>query len=56
VRPLYVDDPDGQVEPMRGPGVSVLRAAEDMFWGERVARVVDPDGNPVALAAGAGHA
>jgi lactoylglutathione lyase len=63
---IYVDDPDGQVEPMWGPGVqvepmwgpgmSVLREAADMFWGERVARLVDPDGNPVALAAGAGHA
>jgi lactoylglutathione lyase len=28
----------------------VLRDPADMPWGERIATVADPDGNPVALA------
>jgi lactoylglutathione lyase len=34
----------------RSAGALVLREAEDKPWGERVAVVADPDGNPVALA------
>jgi lactoylglutathione lyase len=30
--------------------VSVPADSEDMPWGERMAYVTDPDGNPVALA------
>ena len=30
-------------------GVAVLRQPEDMPWGERIATVADPEGNPVAL-------
>jgi lactoylglutathione lyase len=30
--------------------VPVLRTPTDMPWGERVAYVSDPEGNPVALA------
>ena len=48
---VYVDDVDAAVESMRGGGVPVLREAEDMPWGERIAFVADPDGNPVTLAA-----
>jgi lactoylglutathione lyase len=48
---VYVDDVDARVEELRRDGVGVLREPEDMFWGERVAYVADPDGNPVALAA-----
>ena len=29
--------------------LATLRAPEDMPWGERIATVVDPQGNPVAL-------
>lgn len=29
--------------------VTLLREAEDMPWGERIATVADPEGNPVAL-------
>jgi lactoylglutathione lyase len=36
---------------MRAAGVTVLNEAEDMPWGERVAFVADPDGNPISLAA-----
>ena len=48
---VYVDDVDAAVEHLRRADVQVLREPEDMFWGERLAYVADPDGNPVALAA-----
>ncbi|MGI8563495.1 MAG: VOC family protein [Candidatus Dormibacter sp.] len=47
---VYVDDVDGLVARLRHQGTTVLREAEDMPWGERVAYVTDPDGNPVGLA------
>jgi lactoylglutathione lyase len=48
---IYVDDVDHQVARLRREGSAVLREPADMPWGERVAYVTDPDGNPVALAA-----
>ena len=33
-----------------GGGATVFRKPQDMPWGERVAWVADPEGNPVALA------
>jgi lactoylglutathione lyase len=42
---VYVDDLDAAVR-----GLDVLRPPMDMPWGERIAYVADPDGNPVALA------
>jgi lactoylglutathione lyase len=48
---VYVDDLDGVVDRLQGKGVQVLREPENMPWGERIATVVDPDGNPVALCA-----
>jgi lactoylglutathione lyase len=50
----YVDDVDAVIASLRAVGVRVLRDPEDMPWGERVGYVADPDGNPVALAVGAG--
>jgi lactoylglutathione lyase len=47
----YVDDVDATVTSLRDAGVEVLREPEDMPWGERIAYVSDPDGNPVTLAA-----
>ena len=47
---VYVVGVDKLVEELRAEGVTVLREAADMAWGERVAYVTDPDGNPVALA------
>ena len=47
---IYVDAVDDAVERLRAAGTSVLREPADMPWGERVAYVADPDGNPVALA------
>jgi len=49
---VYVDGVDGLVETLRAAGATVLREPADMPWGERVAYVTDPDGNPVALAQG----
>ena len=47
---VYVDELDRIVEELRAGGAEVLREPADMPWGERVAYVTDPDGNPVALA------
>jgi lactoylglutathione lyase len=47
---VYVDDVDRTVEQLR-ERTRVLREPADMQWGERVAFVTDPEGNPVALAA-----
>jgi len=47
---VYVHDLDQEMGELRGAGVTVLREPEQMPWGERVAYVADPDGNPVALA------
>jgi len=46
---VYVDDLDVAVGQLQANGVVVLRAPADMPWGERIATVTDPDGNPVAL-------
>lgn len=48
---LYVSDLDQLVEQLRNVGVRVLRDPEAMPWGERIATVADPEGNPVALCA-----
>jgi lactoylglutathione lyase len=50
---VYVDDVDQTVGKMQDAGVTVLRPPENMPWGERLAFVEDPDGNPVTLAAAA---
>lgn len=48
---VYVDDVDGAIRQLRNEGVQILNEPADMPWGERVAGVADPDGNPVSLAA-----
>jgi lactoylglutathione lyase len=48
---VYVDNLHQHVLALRRSGAAVLREPADMPWGERVAYVADPDGNPVALAA-----
>jgi lactoylglutathione lyase len=48
---VYVEQVDEVVEAMRAAGTQILCEPADMPWGERVAYVADPDGNPVALAA-----
>ena len=47
---VYVDNVDATVAELAGTGVTVLREPKDMPWGERVAFVTDPEGNPVSLA------
>jgi lactoylglutathione lyase len=47
---VYVDDVDATVGALRPEGILVLSDPADMPWGERVAYVADPEGNPVALA------
>jgi lactoylglutathione lyase len=47
---VYVTDVDALVPQLRAEGVTILRDPADMPWGERIASVADPDGNPVALA------
>lgn len=47
---IYVEDVDAVVEQLRSAGATVLREPADMFWGERVAYVADPEGNLVSLA------
>jgi lactoylglutathione lyase len=46
---VYADDCDEAVEHLRGAGVKVTEEPTDQPWGERVARVVDPDGNEVII-------
>lgn len=46
---VYVSDLDEAVRGLADADVPVLREPEDMPWGERIATVADPEGNPVAL-------
>jgi lactoylglutathione lyase len=46
---VYADDCDGAVERLRTAGVTVVEEPTDQPWGERVARVLDPDGNVVFI-------
>ena len=48
---LYCDDVDAEVESLRQAGVEVTREPEDMEWGERMATVLDPDGNEIFIGA-----
>ena len=46
---VYTDDCDAAVERLRTAGVEIVEEPIDQPWGERVARVVDPDGNLVII-------
>jgi lactoylglutathione lyase len=48
---VYVDDCDAVVETSRAAGATILEEPVDQPWGERVARVADPDGNVVMIGA-----
>ena len=48
---VYVDDCDATINRLRGAGVDVVAEPADQPWGERVARVRDPDGNEVIVGA-----
>ena len=46
---LYADDCDALVERIRSSGGTIVEEPADQPWGERVARVLDPDGNEVIV-------
>lgn len=46
---VYADSCDAAVERLRGGGATVTEEPADRPWGERVARVLDPDGNEVIV-------
>ncbi|MEV6163382.1 flavin reductase [Streptomyces sp. NPDC052052] len=47
---VLVEDLDTTLKQLTDGRVPLLRAPTDMPWGERIAHVLDPDGNPVAVA------
>jgi lactoylglutathione lyase len=46
---VYADDCDAIVERIRAAGGAVTEEPADQPWGERTARVLDPDGNEVII-------
>ena len=48
---VYADDCDAAVDRLRKAGVRVTAEPADQPWGERVARVLDPDGNEIIIGA-----
>lgn len=46
---VYADDCDAAVERLRAAGAPIIEEPVDQPWGERVARVRDPDGNDVII-------
>jgi lactoylglutathione lyase len=46
---VYADDCDAVVERVRASGGTITEEAADQPWGERVARVLDPDGNDLII-------
>jgi len=46
---VYADDCDAAVDHLRAAGVKIVEEPTDQPWGERVARVLDPDGNAVIV-------
>jgi lactoylglutathione lyase len=51
---VYADDCDALVERVRAAGATVTEEPADQPWGERTARVLDPDGNEVVIGQKAG--
>jgi lactoylglutathione lyase len=47
---VYVEDVDATFARLRDAGATTLREPADMAWGERLAFVLDPEGNVVTLA------
>jgi len=46
---VYAESCDDAVERLRSAGTTVTEEPTDQPWGERVARVLDPDGNEVII-------
>jgi lactoylglutathione lyase len=47
---IYADDCDAAVERLRAAGVTIVDEPVDQPWGERVAKVEDPDGHRIYVA------
>jgi lactoylglutathione lyase len=48
---VYAEDCDAAIDRLRAAGVRITSEPEDQPWGERIARVLDPDGNEVIIGA-----
>jgi lactoylglutathione lyase len=48
---VYAEDCDAAIDRMKQAGVTIVEEPADQPWGERVARVLDPDGNLVIVGA-----
>lgn len=46
---VYAESCDAAIERLRAAGVAIVEEPTDQPWGERVARVLDPDGNLVIV-------
>jgi lactoylglutathione lyase len=46
---VYADSCDAAVDRLREAGTTITEEPTDQPWGERVARVLDPDGNEVII-------
>ena len=46
---VYVDDCDAAVARLRAAGITIVDEPADQPWGERIARLLDPDGNEVIV-------
>ena len=46
---VYSDDCDAAVDLLRAAGVGITAEPTDQPWGERIARVLDPDGNELVI-------
>lgn len=46
---LCTEDVDAEIDAPREAGVEVLKEPRDQEWGERMASVLDPDGNEICL-------
>ncbi|MGH9211136.1 MAG: VOC family protein [Acidimicrobiales bacterium] len=46
---VYADDCDAAVDRLRAGGAVIVEEPADQPWGERVARVQDPDGNEILI-------
>jgi lactoylglutathione lyase len=47
---LYCEDVDAELEALRQAGIEVVKEPADTEYGERMASILDPDGNEVFIA------
>lgn len=46
---VYADDCDAAIELLRSAGTQIVEEPTTQPWGERMARVLDPDGNEIVI-------